>query len=490
MSFQAEAGVLTTDLVGLGDPLESASLISPSDLPQSGTGEVFSSQTVRGGVYLAARYGLGGVVSLGNMLVMTWWIGPHSYGVFVTAIGLVAFLSNLARAGVDTYLVRRKAAPGARLYDVAATLILSVSIGLTLMGAALAPVLIRWYGSREFVAPYMVLLLSIPASGLTGIPMAKLERKLNFRSVAGIELGGQSLGLLVATILACSGLGVWAPVAGQIAWQIFVLLAACVSARMVPRLRFDAGQAREMLSFGIGLTASLRTWQLRTLVNPLLVGRFAGAEGVAFVALALRIAEALGTFRLAAGRIAIATLARLQNKREEFRTTLERALYLQVITLGPLLCVFSLLGPSIVRHVIGVRWTPSLVVYPFVAAGVLVNSIYNLQASALFVLGRQWTVMHSYVAHVGLLAAGTLFLLPRVGIAGYGWAELLACGAYFLIHKGLARTVVISYRKLPAWVVIFLALLFVPTVNRGSAAPTPVTKTALRRIDPSRFHNH
>ncbi len=490
MSFQAEADVLTTNLVGLGDPLESASLISPSGLPQSGTGEVFSSQTVRGGVYLAARYGLGGVVSLGNMLVMTWWIGPHSYGLFVTAIGLVAFLSNLARAGVDTYLVRRKAAPGARLYDVAATLILAASMGLALTGAALVPMLERWYGSREFVAPYLVLLLSIPVSGLTGVPMAKLERKLNFRSVAGIELGGQFLGLLVATILACSGLGVWAPVAGQIAWQIFVLLAACVSARMVPRLRFDAGQAREMLSFGIGLTASLRTWQLRTLVNPLLVGRLAGAEGVAFVALALRIAEALGTFRLAAGRTAIATLARLQNKREEFRTTLERALYLQVITLGPLLCLFSLLGPFIVRHVIGVRWTPSLVVYPFVAAGVLVNSIYNLQASALFVLGQQWTVMRSYVAHVGLLVAGTLFLLPRVGIAGYGWAELLACGAYFLIHTSLERTVVISYRKLPAWVVIFLALLFVPTVNRGSAAPTPVTKTRADANRPSRFHNH
>ena len=60
-----------------------------------------------------------------------------------------------------------------------------------------------------------------------------------------------------------------------------------------------------MLTFGIGIT-SQRTWQLRTLINPLLVARFAGAEAVAFVALAIRIAEALGTLRLAAGRMAIA----------------------------------------------------------------------------------------------------------------------------------------------------------------------------------------
>src|SRR5437867_6827935 len=68
---------------------------------------IFSSGTLRGGAYLASRYGLGVLVSLGNMLVMTRWIGPHSYGLFLTAIGLVAFLSTLARAGVVVFLVRR-----------------------------------------------------------------------------------------------------------------------------------------------------------------------------------------------------------------------------------------------------------------------------------------------------------------------------------------------------------------------------------------------
>jgi hypothetical protein len=73
--------------------------------------DLFTPDAIRGGAYLAARYGLGVFVSLGNMLVMTRWIGPHAYGLFVTAIGIVAFLSNLARAGVDIYLVRLEPAP-------------------------------------------------------------------------------------------------------------------------------------------------------------------------------------------------------------------------------------------------------------------------------------------------------------------------------------------------------------------------------------------
>src|SRR5438477_4739244 len=349
--------------------------------------------------YLALRYGLGVFVSLGNMLVMTRLIGPHPYGLFVTAIGIVAFLSNLARAGVDIYLVRLEPAPDQRIYDIAITLVLFISAALSLLGAISVPLLIRWFHGSEFVKPYLTLLLSIPVTSITGVVMAKLERELNFRSVARIELGGQTAGLVISAILAGAGCGVWAPVAGQSAWQVYVFIATSAATRMVPRIAFDLKETRKMLSFGIGFTSSMRVWQLRTLVNPLLVGRFAGADGVAFVALAVRIAEALGTLRLAAGRMAIAALSRLQNRREQFRLAVERASLLQVVTQGPLLYAFSLAGPLIVRHVIGMRWMPILLLYPFVAAGVLVNSVYNLQASALFVIGKQWTVMRYCTRH-------------------------------------------------------------------------------------------
>ena len=418
------------------------------------------SETVRGGIYLLVRYGLGVIVSVGNMLVMTWWIGPHAYGVFVTAIGIVAFLATLARGGVDTYLVRSEVPPDSSAYGTATTIILGASIGLALLAAAATSPLCRWYGNREFVRPYLALLLTIPVTGLTGVPMAKLERALNFRSIAGIELGGQSAGLVVAALLAWSRPSVWAPVAGQISWQLFTFAATLISASLSLRPRFSSEEARKMLSYGLVLTASLRTWQLRTLVNPMLVGRFAGAEAVAFIALAIRISEALGAFRLAAGRMAIAALARMRNRREDFRGMLERALYLQVVTLGPLLCGFALFGPLVVAHMLGARWTPSLSVYPFVAGGVLINSVYNLQASALFVVGKQWIVMQSYAAHVGLLTVSTLVLLPRLGLVGYGWAELLSCCAYAGIHAGIAKVVPISYGRIKPWILTSFAGLF------------------------------
>ncbi len=421
-----------------------------------------SQETLRGGLYLAGRYGLGVLVSAGNMLVMTWWLGPHAYGLFVTAISLVAFLAVVSRGGIDTFLVRCEKAPQQGQYETASAIILAMSLAMMVLAALITPLLIRWYGSRDFVLPYLVLLVTIPTSGLTGVPMAKLERELDFRRIAAIELSGQVLGLIAAVALAWAKAGVWAPVAGQLVWQVFTLAATSRASRLKPRLRLHSEHWGSMCRFGVGMTLSLRTWQLRTLVNPILVGRLAGTEAVAFVALAIRIAEALGTFRLAAGRMAIAALARLQDRKDNFQSALKSALFLQVITLGPLLCAFALAGPFLLRHVIGPKWAPSLLIYPFIAAGVLVNSIFNLQASALFVLEQHWTVMRSYIAHVALLGGGTWLLFPRWGILGYGWAELVACLAYYLIHRRLRNEFRISIGNIALLAGAFTAVLFLP----------------------------
>src|SRR5579864_5728928 len=106
--------------------------------------------TVQGGMYLGLRYGLGILISLGNMLVLTWWIGPHAYGLFVTAVGLSGFLASLVRAGIDTYLVRMEKEPSERLYHLALTVIGGNALVLLLIGTMIVPLLARWLGSREF----------------------------------------------------------------------------------------------------------------------------------------------------------------------------------------------------------------------------------------------------------------------------------------------------------------------------------------------------
>jgi O-antigen/teichoic acid export membrane protein len=217
-----------------------------------------------------------------------------------------------------------------------------------------------------------------------------------------------------------------------------------------------------MLAFGVAYTASQRAWQLRALINPLVVGRFVGAEGVAFVSLAIRIAEGLGFLRQAASRLAIASLSRLQHDANLLRSSLQKALRGQVIILGPLLDAFALASPFVIHHFLTDRWAPVQHIYPLVALAVLINSIYNLQAAALFVAGRQWIILFAYVCHVALFAAGAFVLVPRTGLLGYGLADLLACAAYPLLQIRTSKTIGTMPHTLWMWVLVFGLPLFAP----------------------------
>jgi O-antigen/teichoic acid export membrane protein len=418
-----------------------------------------------GGAYLVARYGLSTLINLGNMLVLTWWIGPHAYGVFVTAVGIATFLASLTRAGVDTHLVRCHSAPTDQQYGVASGIILVNSFALLLAGLLAAPVLKHWYASQEFTAPYLALLLTLPLVGLAGPPMAKLERELRFRTVASIELGGQLAAFAVSAALAWRGLGVWAPVAGHVVWQAVSITAAWLAAGIQPSVVFDRTQARTMLSFGLGYATSMRVWQLRTLVNPLLVGRVLGVEAVAFVGLAIRLAEGLSFLRIAAGRISLAMLARLQQDAAAFRSTVQRTVQLQIAVLGPVLSLFGLVAPWVVPRIFGPRWVPALAVYPLVAAAVLANVVFGVEASALFVLCKQWKVTRAYSIHVTLLSLGACLLVPVFGIQGYGWAELVACAAYYLIHKELDPRLRPAMGAWAGWLAGFTGILFAPLLR-------------------------
>jgi hypothetical protein len=59
-----------------------------------------------------------------------------------------------------------------------------------------------------------------------------------------------------------------------------------------------------------------------------------------------------------------------------------------------------------------------------------------------------------------LLGIGTALLLPRLGILGYGWAELAACVAYLTLHTRDAQIGPVSLDKLALLLSVFVTPLF------------------------------
>lgn len=418
---------------------------------------------LQGGSYLAAREGLGILIGSGSMIVLMRLLGPYEYGLYAAAVGIVGYLNAISRLGVDVFLVRREEEPGPEYFAQGFTITFLSSAVLVMAVWVGSPLLERWYGDSDFIGPLRILSFSLPLTAMVGPPLARLERDLAYPAVAGIELAGHASYAVVAVVLALLGYGVWSPVIGLLSRAALVQGALCVAARLLPRPHWSWSITGEMLRYGSSYSAARWVEKGRTLVNPLLVGRFVGAEGVAFVALALRLGEVIAFVKKPVWRVSLATFPKLlDSSTQKVRKALQEAIALQVTLVGAPLALAALLGPWIIPPVLGERWVPMLTVFPFVAVGVLAHTAFSMHSSLLYVKGRNLQVAVFNFAFLAVFAMSALALTSALGIIGYGLAELCALPAYLIVHWLLTRYMSVSYEEVLTWALAFLPIFFTP----------------------------
>lgn len=394
-------------------------------------------QFLRGGALLATRQLITFAFSFGGMVALTRLIGPAAFGLYAGALGLVAVAQFVLQAGLKGCLMRRPD-PDRPTFDQAFWLLAAFSLAgalaLSTAGAVLGGRLDPAFGP---LLGFMALSL-VPAL-VYNVPMAMLERALDFKAVAAIEGVAVLVYYGVAVTLAFAGFGVWAPAIAWVSHMTALAAMALWRARYRPAWTWSRPLAAELLREGFSQSASGMIWQLRGLAPALLVGPFAGAAGMGQVSLAMRLVESAGFLRMIAQRLAVGAFSRLQHDREAMRRGVAQAMAMQTLALGLGLCLLVLVAPWAVPRLFGAGWEPAVAILPFVAFAYMLHGLSLLATSALYTLKRAREVALGNALHVGLFFATALWLMPEHGLSGYAAAEVVAVAGYAVTLMALSR---------------------------------------------------
>lgn len=408
-------------------------------------------------MFQTLRFVIGGL----GTLLLTRIIGPGAFGTFVAASDIFNFASIGSLWGINVFLMRKESDVSEDEWHQASTLLLLLSalvVGLAMLSM---PYLARWVRITGFREVAAVVFLVFPFGLLRFVPMAKLERALDYRTITIVELSGAIGYYGLALPLAWGGLGAWAPTAGLWFQQLAIFFLYHIAARYRPRLHWDLPLVRSMLSYGLGYASSEFIALLRTLVNPLLVGRYLGASAVGYIALCFRFSTALSIVKDVGWRISIPVLARLQSSKELLIRAVSEGMSLQAMAVGPFLVAFSLASPWLIADFFGRAWLPVLSIFPFIALATLTHAVFSMHSSALYVLRRNLEMALFHAVYVGLLVVLAFGFLHWVGVRGYGWAEGCALVAFYLLHylftKWVGRP---DYSDAAVWYIVWGVLLF------------------------------
>lgn len=394
---------------------------------------------MRGGTYLVARQAASMAIHLTGVLILTRTIGPKSYGIYAAALGIYVVLYTACQSGINVYLIRREGDLTPEHKNQAFSLLLAVGIVGSTLAWLSVPLLRAWMRIDDFAPIARTLFALLPFQLLALVPSALLERSLDYRTVSRCEVTGQFLFYVVALPLAFRGAAEWAPTAGYWTQQLSVLAMLSRSARYRPRIQWNPKLAREILAYGWSFSSVTWMWQLRDLVSPLVVSRYAGAAAVGYIALAVRFVDALSFLKTIGWRLSLAILAPLQADSTRLARAVSEGMRMQVLGLGLILVAFGLVAPTVMLHFFGEQWVFVAQLYPFIALSYLTNAVFNLHMSALCLVNRTGRVVLFTAVHLALFYTSAMLLVPRLGAIGYGWSEIAALSSYAMIHAYMAR---------------------------------------------------
>jgi PST family polysaccharide transporter len=392
-------------------------------------------RVIKASASLMARNVLGMIIGTGGVFLLTSTIGPSAYGAYAAVFGIAMYASSIGSFGVSVYLVRKEVDPSPQEFDQAFTLLLVTGVLSAVLLIAALPLLADWMNAAGIEGIAIALFALTPVALAGVVPVAIIERQLNYGRLAIIELIAQVIIYAVALPTAYMGYGSWAPAFGWIAHRIFLSIAYFIVAKYRPRFHWDIALVREMLSYGIRYSASKWTWDLRKLVLPLIVTRYAGLEAVAYVHMAIRFIEALSFVKTITWRISVAAFAKFQSDSAKLCNAIHEGMAYQVLLVAPMYLMFSFVAPWLIDFIYDDnRWLDIMTVFPYIATGYLLNAVFNLHCSALYVLRRNLEVGMFHVTHVILFATASLILVPQLGVVGYGWGEVIGVLGYFVVY--------------------------------------------------------
>lgn len=457
---------------------------------------------------------LGQLITWTATLIVVRLLDPTDYGLFAMSQAVLIALNFLNGDSFASSLIQAKEVTERRIGQVFGLLICS-NVMLAAIQFALAPAVARHYGQPVIEDMLHVQALIFLCTPFIALPNALLARKLEFRSLALVNVICATAGALTSLALAWKGYGVWALVMAPIVMFVTRAIALTAKVRMLVRPVFDFRGARDIIFFGGALTLCQLFWIIQSQSDIFIAGsRFTPHElGLYSEALFLTLVFT-GRFLPPLNEVAFPAYAELHQAGQPLAPAFLKSARMAMLLAAPFYVGLSLVDGPLISVVFGPKWTEMVpimaglaIAMPAMALQIMCSpatnamgqpKIYVMTAATGAVLmplgyliGVQFGPMglvHAWWVSAPLLLAVTLALtLPAIGarLIDLGralWPVAVATGVMALAVS-LVERLVLHWTPLPhlAVLVVTGVAAYAATLWLGWRSAVLETWAMLRR---------
>jgi lipopolysaccharide exporter len=401
---------------------------------------------------MGLRFGIVLLLNVAGTALLSRKIGPEIWGVFAFAQFLMSAAQELLGGGFSVFLIRRQQEPTVSV--IGSMLTVQGSIGLAVL-LILVPVSAFAEARLGMGAQFLLLASAVFAftCALRALPVALLERKMQYTRVAAIEVLEPAVFFTTALLCVHSGMLLEGLAIAVLARTVLSVSCAYVLHPIPLRPRWDRTAVAEAFTFGRTIFGASFMNVALLAIPVTILPAVASVQAVGLAQMAFRLYTALLFPTAAVLRINMSAFSRLADQPEEMSNTMRKTVRMLTAAVVPVIIVFASTAPLWVPKVLGSAWTELSALLLITAPAYMLASVFwGVLSPALFVRGKGAVVFRYQVALLivyGLLTAVFAARFGALGIAG-AWAAahvLLAPMIFraFRLAEILDRTVVAQF---------------------------------------------
>lgn len=400
-------------------------------------GESLGNRTVNAGAWAAILSVSTRLLRLVRTLVLARLLAPNDFGLMGIAVLALALLQTFTKSGLDRALIQREGDIKLHLNTVwTVAVVRGLLLGVVLFIGA--PLVGRFFDSTEAVPLLRALALVPVVQGFTNIGVVFFDKELLFRERFLFRSVPRIVELAVSIGFAIWLRNAWALVLGMVAAQVAATVASYIAHNYRPRLGIDTARLKELLGFGIWVTANGILIYLMLNIDDIVVGRLLTPEDLGLYQMAFTITTLIAVeIAFVVHQVTFPAFSKLQSKPESLRRAYVQTLQMVAFVAIPVAAGLWFVGPTAVEYLLGEKWLGLLPAFgPLIIWG-LVRAVGGSAGSLFSSIGKPSVNTAVYGAATVVLGALIFPFTELGGIAGAAWATVAAATA-FLIHIALA----------------------------------------------------
>ncbi len=398
------------------------------------------SQVTRGLAWTTFERWLTRLVGLATLVVLARLLDVTDFGLIALASASIGVLQVLSEGGFGAYLVHVRSLDQ-RITSSVHWWALGIAAASTAVLVAAAPLLASAFDepSLKLIVMAMSPLLLLNAAAI--VPMALLQRGLQFKVLAIRQVAGALIGGTVGISAAVAGWGVWALVAHLLVGSTISTAILWIRSSWRPTPVFDWRAASDATRYGSRIAAMNLAAALRDQAEAYLIGSFAGTHALGVWTIAKRllslVVDLCGTV---ISTVALPAFARMRDDRPRLVRAYTAAVHSSSLLIMPVIAFLAVTSSALVPLLFGSQWSRSGDLAAVMMLGGVFSVLATLDRSVYLAIGRPGVELR-LVAVIITIHIVTIVLFVGSGLVALAWATLIRTALLWPVRALVLRRV-------------------------------------------------